>query len=83
MLFENVDQLRPEHVGHVITYKIVEDGKNNPTRVTSHITGKLVAYTTAVAEYTQGNPGTTSSYQIFIEGYPVIKGTTEFKPLEK
>lgn len=83
MLFESVDQLRPEHIGQVITFKIVEDKNNNPTRVTSLVTGKLVLYTTAVAEYTQGNPGTDSAYQILIEGYPVIKGTTPFKPLEK
>lgn len=81
-IYDNIDQLTPDLVGTVITFKTVEEKVNNPTRTTSLITAKLVAYVIGESEYTQGNKGVTRSYQILFEGYPTIKEIGKFEPSE-
>lgn len=71
-VYDHVDQLSPELVGTVITFKIVQEKNTNPTSVVSHIVGKLICYATAEGQHTKGRAGVSKAYQVLLEGYPVI-----------
>jgi hypothetical protein len=77
-VYDHADQLSPELVGTVITFKKVTEQTSNPTRTVSLVTAKLINYSTAEGEYTQGNQGVVRAYQILLEGYPTIEVIEDF-----
>lgn len=75
-IYDHVDQLSPELIGTVITWKeVITDFKGENPK-TSHYTGRLKSYMTVEDRHADnsGKRMVSHGYQVLMEGLPLFSG---------